>query len=1040
MRIARRATVACLVTLVWAGPLAAQTGSISGQVTDAATTEALAGVRVEIEGTQRGTTTGLDGTFLLSGVPVGSQRVTARLIGYAPMTAEVTLSAGLTTTVDFTLRRQVVVMDAIVVTGYGSQRRAAITGSVASVDADEANVGVITNATELLQGRVAGVLITQNNGEPGAGQQIRIRGSTSISASNEPLYVIDGVPVDNRATEASAIGIGGGPGAVNTPHHAALARNPLNLINPADIESITVLKDAAAAAIYGTRGANGVILIETKQAQRGRTTFEYNGYVSVAAPARYLDLLSGAEYRQFVQEQVDAGNLNPARIDQLGSADTDWEREVTRTAVTHNHNVAFSGGTESTQYRASLSYMNQEGVVSSSAFERWQGRLNATHYAWDDRLQLRLNLTASHVSNDYIPFENTGGFEGGVFQNMVQFNPTQAVSVTDPATGEPVFWELGTGSQSVRNPVAMTEQIADVAGTTRVLANLRTQWEIVPSLRFQLIAGVDRSESTRREYYPLVSPVGATWNGLARQQSRELTSVTLQTLLTWSGRFGDGHEFEAIGGYEFNDYSNDQFRAETRDFVTDAFSFDNLEAGAAPETPWSNKTDNRLIGFFTRVTYGFNDKYFLTGVLRHDGSSRFGADHKWATFPALSASWRIGQESFMQGGLFSELRVRVGYGLQGNEAVAAYASLPLLAPSDGDSYPFGDQKTVGVAPTRAANPDLKWEETSQFNVALDYGFSDNRISGSFEYYVKNTSDLLLEVPVPQPAVQTTRFDNVGKVRNTGFEAVIDALLINRRNLTWEAGLVFAAEKNEVVDLGDFEFITNGGISGQGQSDQVSQRILPGSPLGTFWGPEFVEVNAAGEQVFNDYDAAGNLVGTTTSLAADDSRVIGDANPDFTLGLRSMLTWGGFDASFIFRWEQGRDVFNNTALVHGARSNVNSDRNFLRSSLGDEDAISQPAIFSTRWLEDGSFGRLQNLTVGYTFELPGWLSGRGNTARVFVAADNLFVLTGYTGYDPEAHTSSGPGREADGLGLASRGIDYLSYPRARTFTAGIRFAF
>jgi iron complex outermembrane receptor protein len=1025
-----------------AGPLAAQfqTGTITGRVTDGTTLETVSGSVVTIEGTRRGTTTGPDGRFTLTNVPVGTHFVTARLIGYAPQTQEVTVSAGQAVTVEFALPRQAVVMDEIVVTGYGTQRRATITGSVASVNADDANVGVITNANELLQGRIAGVHITQNNGEPGAGSQIRIRGSTSISASNTPLYVIDGVVMDNRATEASGIGIGDGSGGVNATKAAALPRSPLNLINPADIESITVLKDAAAAAIYGTRGANGVILIETKQAERGRTTFEYDGYVSVAAPASYLDLLSGAEYRQFVEQQVAEGNLNPARLDQLGSANTDWERAVTRTAITQNHNVAFSGGTESTQYRASLSYMDQEGVVNSSAFERWQGRLNATHYAWDDRLQLRLNLTASHVSNDYIPFENTGGFEGGVFQNMVQFNPTQPVKLADPATGDSVFYELGTGSQSVRNPVAMTEQIADFAGTTRVLGNLRTQWEIVPSLRFQLIAGVDRSESTRREYYPGASAVGASWNGLARQQSKELTTVTLQTLLTYSQRFGERHEFEAISGYEFNDFAVDQFRAEARDFLTDAFSFDNLEGGASPETPWSNRTDNRLIGFFGRVTYGFNDRYFLTGVLRRDGSSRFGADHKWATFPAVSASWRIGQEGFMQGGPFSELRFRVGYGLQGNEAVAPYASLPLLAPSDGDSYPFGDQKTVGVAPTRAANPDLKWEETSQFNVALDYGLWDNRISGSFEYYVKNTSDLLLTVPVPQPAVQTTRLENVGKVRNTGLEAVLDALLINQRNLTWQAGLAFAAENNEVVELGEFEFLRNGGVSGQGQSDQVSQRILPGFPLGTFWGPEFVGINDAGEQVFNDYDADGNRVGETTSLAADDSRVIGDANPDFTLGLRSMLTWGPFDASTILRWEQGRDVFNNTALVHGARSNVNSDRNFLRSSLDDEDAISQAAIFSSRWIEDGSFLRLQNLTVGYTFEVPGWLSGTGNTARVFVSADNLFLLTGYSGYDPEAHSSSGPGREADGLGLASRGIDYLSYPRARTFTAGVRFSF
>ncbi|MCH8145953.1 MAG: carboxypeptidase-like regulatory domain-containing protein, partial [Gemmatimonadetes bacterium] len=384
MALSRKVILTFIVSLLWVSQLAAQTGSISGRVTDAATFGAVAGAGVVIEGTQRGTTTGPDGAFTLSNVPPGTHSVTARFIGYAPLTQQVTVRPGQTTTVEFSLQRQAVVMDEIVVTGYGAQRRAAITGSLTSIDAAEANVGVITNVNDLIQGRVAGVEITRNHGEPGAGQQIRIRGGTSITASNEPLYVIDGVVIQNLATESSGIGIGGGVADVNSSSFAALPRSPLNLINPSDIKSITILKDAAAAAIYGTRGANGVILIETKQGQRGRATFEYDAYVSIASPARRLDLLSGDEYRQFVQDQGLSAQVP------IGSANTDWEREVTRTAITQNHNVAFSGGSAATQYRASFSYMNQEGVALSSALERFNGRLNATHYIWDDRLQLRL--------------------------------------------------------------------------------------------------------------------------------------------------------------------------------------------------------------------------------------------------------------------------------------------------------------------------------------------------------------------------------------------------------------------------------------------------------------------------------------------------------------------------------------------------------------------------------------------------------------------------------------------------------------------------
>ncbi len=1030
MTMPRKVCLAFLGSLLCAGQLAAQTGAISGRVADAVTMEAMAGASVLIGGTTRGTNTGPDGSFTLSGVPVGTHLLTARFIGYAPVTQEVTVSAGQTTTVEFSLQRQAVVLDEIVVTGYGSQRRVEITGSVASVNADEANVGVITNANDLIQGRVAGLQITQNNGEPGSNVQIRIRGGTSISASNEPTYVVDGVPISNVSAEPGGIGIGGDP---------ALGRSPLNLINPNDIESITILKDAAAAAIYGASSANGVILIETKQGERDRTSFEYDGYVSVSAPARRLDVLTGSEYRQFIQQQVDLGNLDPSRLAGLGQANTDWERELMRSALTHNHNVSFSGGTQSTQYRASLNYLNQDGVAISSGLERFQARLNGTHYALNDRLQLRLNLTAAHVRNDYLPFEDSGGFEGGTFQNMVVFNPTQPVMVTDAATGQAEFYEIGTGRQSVRNPVAIAEQIADFANSTRTLGNVRAQVDIVPDvLRGQLVVGVDRTESTRRIYFPASSAVGAEWNGRAFQGNRGNTTATLQTILTLNQRFGVAHDVEVVGGYEFVDGEETSLRVEARDFLTDAFSFNNLAAGNLLEPGFSesSKLDTRSVGFFSRVSYGLNDRYFFNGVLRYDGASVFGSGNKWALFPAVSASWRISEESFMQNAPFSDLRLRVGYGLQGNRAVAAYASLITLEP--GDRYPFGDQGVTGVSPVRNPNPDLKWEETKQFNVGIDYGFSDNRISGSIDYYVKNTSDLLLEVTVAQPAVQPDRLENIGKVRNTGLEANINALVINKSNLTWEAGLVFAAENNEVVDLGGRNFITTGFVSGQGQSDQVSQRILPGFALGTFYGPEFVGLNAQKQQEFNQYqverDEQGRiisrtLIGRTTTPSGDDFVPIGDANPNFTVSLRSQMTLGRLDASFIVRAEQGRDVFNNTALVYATQSNALQDKNFLASALEDETGITQPAIYSSRWIEDGSFIRLQNLTVGYTFELPAVI-GSGRTARFYVSGDNLLLLTGYSGYDPEAHSDQG---------LAARGIDYLSYPRTRTFTTGVRFS-
>lgn len=1016
--------------LFWVVPLDAQqnTGTIAGRVIDGGSQQPIANATVLIEGTQRTTLTRTDGGFELTGVPTGAHRLRVARIGYAPQLQGVTVAAGATVSVQFALQQHIAVLEEVVVTGYGTQRREAITGSVASINPEAANVGVVPNVTDMIQGRAAGLNIVTNNGEPGANSQIRIRGGTSISASNEPLYVIDGVPINNVATEPEGIGIGGSP---------SLSRNPLNMLNPADIGSITILKDASATAIYGARAANGVVLIETKRGAAGAATMEYDAYVAMATPARYLDVLNGAEYRQFIQDQVAAGVLNPVRLNTLGSANTDWERAVTRTAATTNHNVSFAGGTDQTRYRASLNYLSQQGVVLGSGFQRYQGRLNASHQALNDRLRLSINLTASHVANDYLPYETEGGFEGGVFQNVAVFNPTQPVRVTD-AAGREVFYEIGPGRQSVRNPVALTEQIEDFGKTTRALGNVTTELELVPGLTAQFNVGADRSDATRRTYFPRESAVGAEWQGRARQVNRDNTSVTLQSLLTLQQQFGD-NGLDVVGGYEFNEYTTGEFGAEARNFLTDAFSFNNLAGGNDLVKPFSWREDSRLVSFFGRANYSLHDRYFLTGVLRYDGSTRFGAGNKWALFPALSASWRVSEEAFFGEGLISDLRLRAGWGLQGNPAVPPYASLILLEPRGDARYAFGDQQTTGVAPVRNPNPDLKWEETEQINVALDYGLLDDRLTGSIEYYVKNTRDLILDVPVPQPAAVGTRLENIGRIRNRGLELSLDAQVLSRSNMTLLAGLVFASERNEVVDLGGRLFIPTAFVSGQGQSGQVAQRILPGHPLGTFFGPEFVGVEQ-GRQLFNQYqverDAEGReisreLVGTTTTPGGDDFVVIGDANPDFALGLRSRGTIGNFDFSFLIRSEVGQDVFNNTALVYSTKSNALQDKNFLQSALADPDSINEPAKYSSRWIEDGSYARLQNLTVGYTFDLPAFV-GQARTTRIYVSGDNLLLLTGYSGLDPEAHSQL--------PGLAVRGVDYLNYPRPRTFTAGLRVTF
>ncbi len=1035
MKVIRGLMAAAVGGLILVNPLQAQgaRGAISGRVVDSTSQLPMQSVTVTIEGTQRGAVTRVDGGFNLNDLPAGTARLRVTRIGYTPQVKDVAVVPGQTATVRFSMQAVAANLGAVVVTGYGSQRKEAVTGSVATIRADEANVGVIANPTQLLAGRAAGVNVTLNSGEPGAGAQIRVRGGTSISASNDPLYVVDGVPLQNNESEARGFGIGGSP---------ALGRNPLNAINPSDIASVTVLKDAAATAIYGSRGANGVVLIETKKGRPGAATMEYETYAAFSQAANQLDFLTGNEYRSFIQREIAKGTLPAARLAAQGTANTNWEKETQRTSLTQNHNIAFAGGNQSTTFRASLNFSDQQGVVISNGFKRLQARLNGNHEALGGRLRIGLNLNSSRIENNYLPFENTGGFEGGVFQNVAVFNPTRPVFVTDPTTQQQVYYEIGPGRQSVRNPVALSNQTQDDGFTMRTLANVTTSFSILPSLIAQVNVGSDRSNGQRNIYLPRASAVGSEFNGLAQQSQRALSNNNLQTLLTWSPTVGNDIDFDVVGGYEFTDFDNADFSTQTRNFTTDAFGYNNLGAGSQPQIPQSFRTQSRLVSFFSRANVGYKNKYFLTGVIRRDGSSKFGAENKWAVFPALSGSWLISDESFAKSLPFSQLKLRAGYGLQGNQAVGEYASLPILAPDGGARYIFGNTVVNGIVPTVNANPDLKWEQSSQANIAFDYGIADGKYSGSLEYYSKKTTDLLLTVPVSQTGASFvgTQLQNIGAVQNRGLEFSLDARMYDRPNngLTLTNGLVFSIERNKVLDLGKASFISTGGVSGQGQTGVNAQRIVPGKPIGTFFGAEFVGFNPAGQQLFNRYTVVRNpagvetsrsITGTTTSPSGDDVVEIGNANPNFSLGLRSNATWKHFDASWLWRAEQGRDVFNNTALVYGTKANVTQDKNFLASALDTPEGITEPSIYSSRWVENGSFFRLQNVTIGYTFKMP--FTNGGRTTRLYLSGDNLLLFTPYSGYDPEVFIDAG---------LASRGVDYLSYPRGRTFTTGFRVQF
>jgi len=983
--------------------------NIRGTVTDADNGLSLPGVNIAIKGTTTGTASGIDGTYSLS-ANQGDVLVFS-FIGY--LTQEITVGAS--SVIDVSMKVDEVQLNEVVVVGYGTQKRANVTGSAARVEADEANVGLINTPEQMIQGRVAGVNVIQNGGEPGAPVSVRIRGGTSISASNEPLYVIDGVPIDNSNSSPSLMGAGD----TNTPTSGR--KNPLVFLNPNDIESIDILKDASAAAIYGSRGANGVILITTKKGRKGHVEVNYDGYISTSSFLKDLPLLSAGQYRAFVK----ANGLPDVN---LGNANTDWQKAVTHTGVSNQHNLAFSGGTDATQYRASVSYLNDEGIIVNSGLERVSGRINVNQKALNNKLSLDTRLTGSFFNDNRAPFNQTGGFEGGLLTNVMKYNPTLPVKNADGT-----YFEI-PGQTSVRNPVAMANEIKDITKTTRILGSVKADYQfdwITPGLTGTVNVGLDRQQASRRYFIPAISPLRSSVNGEAQQDNTELSSELAEVYGNYSTVVNDEHNVSVTGGYSWQEFRNTGFSALAQGFVSDVFGFDNLAAGLSKTFQiQSFKQKNRLISFFGRLNYDYKGRYILSASLRRDGSSRFGVNNKWGTFPAVTVGWRISDESFLQNfGALSDLKLRFGWGITGSQEIGNLRSLPIFGAS-GNAV-FGEQEVSGVAPTNFANPDLQWEETTQYNIGADFDLWESRVYGSVEYYIKNTDNLLLEFEVPQPSAVPTRLANAGRMQNKGLDLALNAVVLDRGDLTVQVGGTFNANTNKIQSLGGRDQIFTGRASGAGLSQTNTQVLTPGEPFGTFWGPKFTGFDPnTGAQMFELDDQGNRKV-----------QVIGNAQPDFSYGITGSVSFKNWDFSFFARGEKGRKIFNNTALEYTSKNLANTNVNFLEDALNDPTPLAEAPVWSSRWVQSASFLRMENMTLGYTFSNVSALSrvvGVIRRARIYVAANNLFVITPYDGFDPEANTEAAA--SVGSIPITSLGIDYTNYPRPRTFTAGISLGF
>jgi TonB-linked SusC/RagA family outer membrane protein len=957
--------------------LFAQNLTVSGTVKDTAG-DLLIGVTVQVQGTSIGTVTDADGRFVLQNVPSSSSLE----ISYVGMQTVVMPVDG-RTNLDIVLREDTEILDELVVIGYGTQRRREITGSVTNVSAENFNKGVARDAADLLQGKVAGLNITTPSGDVTVGSRIRLRGVSTLQNDQGPFVVIDGIPGGDLQTVA-----------------------------PQDIESISVLKDASSAAIYGSRSAGGVILITTKRGSGVRTMVSYDGYMAVSTLANKPDLLTADEWRAYARETE-----RDASVYDRYNANTDWFDEITRAGITQNHGVSLSGGGSSNNYRASFNYLNREGVVRDNDLERFNFRFQLQQRAINDRL--RIGLTGSATMGEW---NEANRYNFVLAYNML---PVYPVKLDNGEWFDSRDYDQG-------NPVRNQTYNQDVRKNIHFYGAGDISFTIFDGLDIKTTLYKDRHTEERSQYLHSETQAGRNDGGYALRENKIWDKTLMEWTLDYTTTFGvsDRHRLNALAGYSWEENEYSFLKAANRNFTTDLLGANNLESGQGlrPNDVGSAKNMSRLISFFARAHYAYDERYMITATLRRDGSSKFGANHKWGIFPSVSAAWGISQESFMENvNWINDLKLRVGYGVTGNQAgLDPYKTLQLYGTS-GTYYDNGAWLTAYKI-SQNANPNLKWEETAMFNIGLDFLLFNDRVNGTIEWYDKRTKDMLYTYRVPTPPyLHSDMMANVGDMKNTGVELALNIEAIRTRDFNWNTSLTLAHNRNEITSLSNDVYTTSRIMVGdawvRGGSGRTTHVIEEGYPVGQFYGPEFVRIAEDGKYIFRDKE--GNEV---NSVTAEDYTYIGSAQPDLTYGWNNQFNFKSWDLSFFFRGTLGNKVLNMGRMTYGHPG-----------YLIGANALNDPLIYqlkvvpeySSLYVEDASHLRLDNFALGYTFNTNGvdWL----DRARVYVTGQNLFVLTNYKGLDPEVD-------ENRNNGLAPGVEDREYYPKARTFSVGISLTF
>ena len=947
-----------------------QQRTVAGRVTDDKG-QALPGVNVVEKGTTNGAISDADGRYTLNVASANSVLVFS-FVGFTPL--EVTV--GSQTSISISLTESAVGLDEIVVVGYGTQQRRAISGSVTNVTEKNFNTGITRTAADFIQGKVAGLTITTSTGDVTAEQSMRLRGTSSLTGSSEPFVVIDGVP-----------GLS------------------LNSVAPQDIESISVLKDASAAAIYGSRSASGVILITTKRGVENRTTVDYNVYGALDIVSNKPDVLTASEYRQWAKDN----NVDVTVFDK--GANTDWFAEIMRTGITQNHDLSVSGAGKNNSYRVSVSYLDQQGVMKDNYQQRLNTRFSVSQKALKDHLDL--NLSGGLNQRDY---QSTYTYNFVLAYNVV---PTIPVYNADGT-----WWDSDEYDQG--NPVRNIAYNKFPRKTGLLFLNGKATLKITNGLSAGINFYKERNSYDAGDYLDSRTRAGRASTGTASRSNSTSDKNLLEATVNYARKFGN-HDVNLLGGYSYEDNYYQSAFAQNRYFVTNLFGFNNLGAGEQLLTGDVSSSANmsKLISFFGRINYSFSNRYILSATVRRDGSSKFGPNNKWGTFPSVSAAWRIIDEPFMQSlrSVVDELKLRVGYGISGNQSgLQPYQSLSLYG-SAGQYFDSGAWHTA-YSVSQNPNPNLKWESTSQFNVGVDFSLFEARINGTVEYYNRVTKDLLYSYPVPSPPyMYTTMVANVGSMENKGLELTLTGDVIRKTNLRWTVSVNAAHNENKITSLSNDEFTTSviktGSAWVRGGSTNTTHIIQEGYQVGQFYGPKCLGIDDAGKYILDD------MVDGVAGFTVSDYTYIGKAQPKLTWGINNLLTYKNLELSFFFRGVLGNDVLNFSKMSY-ANLQWLPGANCLQTALTM--GLKQSPVFNSFYIEKGAFARLDNMTLAYSL-VPKDLLGI-NRVRFYATTHNLITITKYKGVDPEV--------PMNGLDPGIEGREY--YPKSRTYILGVNVTF